>query len=379
MAGRFHHALCIGMFFGVVACGGGGGDSSPGNGTDPGTTPPGSDPSTTPPDSDPGTNPPPPDPPPPTVSDKTFERLPGASVRGTLAAQGAANATFEIVTPPKSARVSFIDATKGEFYFRPGSLGSITSDEFTYVAKANGKTSAPAKVTINVKALDFTPVMEVRGAVEKFYSYNLSINFSNSGSSPCGPQTTSIVGGKLLERAWGSCGPYPELGITVGPARASATLNGSGGNTRKVTIARTQLDARLSYTESSTVCSSYNSTLDTCNAGKSENTTAGVYLGPAPTTTTAPVMEASTCETTAGKSCDGYFLATDAEADYLMFNVTVQPKNGSLTMVNEMKSFMYSPKPGFTGTDTFTVVANDGVNGVGGLDSQPTTITVIVK
>jgi hypothetical protein len=373
----------VSAVFALGACGGG--DSDPGSsGQDPNSVPPGQDPNSNnpPPNSNNNTTQPPPDLPAPTVAEKTFERFPGASVRGKLDAQGATDVTFEFVTTPKSSRLGWIDPKKGEFLYRPGSLTATAAEEFTYVAKANGKTSAPAKVTINVKPFDFTPVMDVRGAKESWYSYNLSINFSNAGSSNCGAQQATIANGKLLERAWGTCGTYPEISISVGPGSASATLNGSGGDIRKVSIVRKQIDARLSYEENSTDCSSYNSTNNSCSAGKSENTTAAVYLGPAPTTTTAPVMEPSTFETTDskdGKYVDGFFLVTDAEADYLTFKITAQPQNGSVTGMNELRGFLYHAKPGFTGTDTFTVVANDGVNGSGGLDSQPATITIVVK
>lgn len=359
--------LAIGLAGGAVACGGPGDGSEPGSAIDPSPDPA--------PDSS-GESPPgtPIDPPAPIAHAKAFERVPGTSLRGLLDAQNAS--TFDIVTPPKHGSVGWIDASKGEFLYRPDSVTRATADEFEFVAKGGGRVSPVAKVTISVKPLDFSGPMDVRGAVERWYSYNLAVDFNNSGTSDCGPQQISVTAGKLLERAW-SCGTYPEIAVSVGAAGIYGYTSSGGGTFRKVEILRRQLDARLEYHEQSTDCSSYNSTLNACNAGLSEDTTGRLYLGTAPTTTTAPVVLPTTCETTAGKVCKGFLLASDAEADLLTFIVQQKPQNGSVTLDPELKGFSYTPKPGFVGTDTFTVVADDTPNDFGG-ESAPATITVVV-
>lgn len=69
---------------------------------------------------------------------------------------------------------------------------------------------------------------------------------------------------------------------------------------------------------------------------------------------------------------DGTLVATDADNDPLTFSVKDQPANGTV-IVNPDGTYTYTPNPGFTGTDSFTFVANDGL-----ADSNVGTVTVTV-
>ena len=62
---------------------------------------------------------------------------------------------------------------------------------------------------------------------------------------------------------------------------------------------------------------------------------------------------------------------SDADNDPLTFRIVTQPKNGTLSGTSP--NLIYTPKTGFVGTDSFTLVANDGK-----ADSAPGTITVQV-
>ena len=64
---------------------------------------------------------------------------------------------------------------------------------------------------------------------------------------------------------------------------------------------------------------------------------------------------------------------TDADDDPLTANGATQPANGEVT-VDADGSFTYTPDAGFTGTDTFTYLANDGT-----VDSDPATVTITVE
>ena len=351
-----------------LACSGG---EDAGGATDPSSSP---TPSPTASGETPGTTPPvPAEAATPVAVAKTIECVPGTTVTATLEAPGIADPTFEIVTPPAKGKVAWVDGSKGELVYRPSGIDAAVGDELSYVVKANGKTSAPAKVTVTSKSLDFKGPIVVRGAKESWYSYNLAANFNNAGSSNCGdPQQLTITGGTLLERAW-ACGTYPAIAVAVGAGGVSGGTSTAGGSFRRVSIKRRQFDARLEYLEESTDCSSYNSTLKSCNAGMSASTTGGVSFGPAPTTTTAPVLRPTTCETTGSTICDGIFAATDAEGDVLSFEMT-QPANGTAAPNSENKGFAYKAKAGFVGTDTFTVTASDGT-----AKSAPVTIRIVVK
>ena len=65
-------------------------------------------------------------------------------------------------------------------------------------------------------------------------------------------------------------------------------------------------------------------------------------------------------------------LSSDAEGDNLTFSIVSQPSNGSVSIDTD-DVFTYTPATDWSGTDTFTYQANDGV-----LDSNISTITVMV-
>jgi VCBS repeat-containing protein len=68
----------------------------------------------------------------------------------------------------------------------------------------------------------------------------------------------------------------------------------------------------------------------------------------------------------------GALVATDADGDPLTFSRVAQASHGSVS-VNANGSFAYTPKTGFSGTDSFTFKANDGV-----LDSNIATVSLTV-
>ena len=51
--------------------------------------------------------------------------------------------------------------------------------------------------------------------------------------------------------------------------------------------------------------------------------------------------------------------ATDKNGDSLLFSVTAQPQNGSLTLATD-GNFTYTPTAEFTGSDSFMVSVSDG-------------------
>ena len=65
---------------------------------------------------------------------------------------------------------------------------------------------------------------------------------------------------------------------------------------------------------------------------------------------------------------------TDGEANTLTAVIVAGPTSGTLTVFNTDGSFTYTPNSGFTGTDSFTYKANDGL-----LDSNVATVTITVN
>jgi large repetitive protein len=54
--------------------------------------------------------------------------------------------------------------------------------------------------------------------------------------------------------------------------------------------------------------------------------------------------------------------ASDADNDTLRVSPITRPANGTLTLTND-GSFVYVPRPGFTGSDSFTFNVTDGQGG----------------
>ncbi len=89
----------------------------------------------------------------------------------------------------------------------------------------------------------------------------------------------------------------------------------------------------------------------------------------------APVAKADKASTEAGKAVVLDVLAndTDVDGDTLSIASVTQGKNGGTVVKNADGTVTYTPKAGFSGTDTFTYVADDGN---GGKKTATATVTV---
>jgi VCBS repeat-containing protein len=86
----------------------------------------------------------------------------------------------------------------------------------------------------------------------------------------------------------------------------------------------------------------------------------------------APVAVNGTATVAAGATVNGTLVATDADANPLVFSKVANPTKGTAT-VNANGTFSYVANAGTTGTDTFTFKANDGT-----VDSNVATVTVTI-
>ncbi len=105
--------------------------------------------------------------------------------------------------------------------------------------------------------------------------------------------------------------------------------------------------------------------------GGSATGTATVTVSPV---NDAPVAKADTATTTAGKAVVIAVLANDSDidGDSLAPSVPTQPVNGTVT-VNADGTLTYTPKAGFTGTESFNYTVSDGK---GGTATAGVTVTV---
>jgi len=86
----------------------------------------------------------------------------------------------------------------------------------------------------------------------------------------------------------------------------------------------------------------------------------------------APAVSNQDLTTNLGDDLAITLQATDLDGDPLTYAIEVPPANGALT--GDLPTLNYTPNAGFTGSDSFTYIANDGF-----LDSAVATITISVE
>lgn len=92
--------------------------------------------------------------------------------------------------------------------------------------------------------------------------------------------------------------------------------------------------------------------------------------------TILPVIASSSVSTYRDMTVEGTLCATDPEGDELCFMVLDYPDMGTLRMLNTaVGDFRYTPKRGYTGSDSFTYVVRDCY----GNFSKPETVRITVK
>lgn len=106
----------------------------------------------------------------------------------------------------------------------------------------------------------------------------------------------------------------------------------------------------------------------TDGASDSANATVTITVTPV---NDAPVVEDDAFSTAEDTPIGIVLTGTDVEGDSLSFSVTSGPSHGSLSGSGSNRT--YTPDPDFSGADSFTYIANDGV-----YDSAPATIDITV-
>ncbi|GEM_PF-1699405 len=74
----------------------------------------------------------------------------------------------------------------------------------------------------------------------------------------------------------------------------------------------------------------------------------------------APVAQNVSLDASAGQDTQGTLLATDEDEDTLTFRILNEPAQGTVRVERHSNQFIYTPKTGASGTDTFTYYAIDG-------------------
>jgi Bacterial Ig domain len=88
-----------------------------------------------------------------------------------------------------------------------------------------------------------------------------------------------------------------------------------------------------------------------------------------------PVLGATAFSTNENLPLNGTLTATDPSKQTVTFAQGTAPQNGTLSGFSAAGSFVYTPKPGYTGSDSFTVTATD----TGGSATTGTITVTVVK
>ncbi len=228
--------------------------------------------------------------------------------------------------------------TDGTFTYVP-TTGFIGTDSFTYLAidSANSETSlTSATVTIHVGTVNSLPVATpatINATTDTAFHGTLTGTDANGDPLTFAAGATASTNGTVVIDPDGSFIFTPTAGFT-GVGSFSFTANDGTGNSTEATVT--------------------------------------VNIGPAGASV-APIAAPLTIVTPVDVTFNGNLTATDANGDPLTFTAgAVAAANGTVT-IGADGSFSYVPDAGFTGTDSFSFVANDGA-----LTSTDTLVTVHV-
>jgi len=86
-----------------------------------------------------------------------------------------------------------------------------------------------------------------------------------------------------------------------------------------------------------------------------------------------PVVQDVEVHTYRGIPCEGQFLGSDPEGEDITFSVVKEPRKGTVAI--EGMNFIYTPKEGVSGGDSFTYTATDSTGNI----SLPATVTVTIE
>jgi len=228
----------------------------------------------------------------------------------------------------------------GSFAYTP-STGFTGSDSFTYVANDGALDSNVATVSITVQAGANKPPVAVDDTAttpeETTVTIDVLANDSDPDGDPLMVMAVSVpVNGTAVNNGDGTVTYTPNNNFTGTDLFTYTVQDGQGGSsTATVTVEVTPVNDQPVANDDA-----YNTSQDTM------------------LTVAAPGVLGND---------------SDPDGDTLTAHLVNNVANGFL-LLNEDGSFDYTPDPGFTGSDTFTYVANDGL-----VDSTESTVTIMVQ
>ncbi|NUU64160.1 Ig-like domain-containing protein [Paenibacillus agri] len=268
---------------------------------------------------------------PPVVHDISLATAPGKPLNGMLKADDADGdmLTFKLLKQPSKGTIQFIDPSTGAFQYIPDN-GQTGPDYFIYNATDGKNESAEAAVIVQIG--DSAVGSGDWKASNLEYSVRQGQTLTATVSDAVYKEDhDKIKHVKLLK--------LPEKGhVTV-------TEGSNGAFEYKPDAGKSGID------------------VFTFQISDETRTTNEAYVFVHIEPNSAPVASNVQLQTTVNNAVDGHMNARDMESDALVYRIIDQPKYGLLTVTDATYgAFKYVPNSGFTGTDTFTYQANDGVS-----------------
>jgi CshA-type fibril repeat protein/VCBS repeat-containing protein len=243
-----------------------------------------------------------------------------------------------IVTGPSHGTA--VVAADGSVEYTP-TAGASGNDSFTYtVTDGSGVTTGAATVTITVRPVATADTVSTR-ADEALTIDAATLTGNDRGT---GLTVTDVTAG-------GAAGS----GNGTGSGTGNSTGTGTGGTgAARGTVTLDRATGRVVYTPADGFSGTDTFTYTVVDgAGRSTTGTVTVVVGPRATADTATATAGSTLTVAKG---DGV-LANDRGTG-LTAAVDQQPAHGTVELAAN-GSYTYTPKDGFSGTDTFTYTATD--------------------
>jgi hypothetical protein len=252
----------------------------------------------------------------------------GTALAVTLAGTDAegSSLTYAVVTSPANGSLS---GTAPNLTYTPNA-DFIGSDSFTYRVNDGALNSAIATVAISVGTLNRAPQAHGKSASTM---KNKAVTVTLSGTDA----------------------DADALSYRIVNAPEEGTLTGTPPNVKYTPPAKWTGNDKFTYV---------------VNDGRVDSAVATVNLK-VKSTNQKPVATARTATVNQNTAATIVVAGSDADGDNLTFAVVKQPTNGSISGTGP--NFVYVPKSGFKGKDTFTFAANDGT-----VNSLPATVTVTV-
>ena len=262
----------------------------------------------------------------------------------TVAASGAVNATltaadgdgdaltFVVTSQPSVGTLSLTDVTTGAFTYTPDGSSSASQTSFTFVVVDGLDISNEATVTLTLNA---PPVA--------------------ADASETTDEDTALTGTVSVTDADGDTLTYS---VVSQPTQGTLSLDASTGAYTYTPGANFNGDDAFTFR---------------ANDGQVDSNTGTVSITVTPIND-APVVSAASETTDEDVPVSGTLSGSDVDGDAITYAlVGAGSANGGTVTVATGGAFTYTPAADFHGTDTFEVIANDGV-----ADSAGVTITVTV-